>query len=198
MNNLPRHLVVQLLNRIAAGDDSAAGVLYAHYQNQIFAYAFRKTHNEADAEEITIDTFHVAFSKPLKYDGVCEFSTWLCGIARFKILACIRRTSERCATEVLVDDDTLDSISAPAQDVLELLASSEAAEIIRACMDKLPATHREAMYLAALEEDSVSEIANKMAIPEGTVKSRLYHAREKILRCLAAVRGNNGEGRDHV
>lgn len=198
MNNLPRERVVELLNQIAKGDDSAARTLYAHYQNQIFHYAFKRTHSEANAEEITIDTFQVAFSKPLQYDGICEFSTWLCGIAKYKILDSVRRTSERCAAEVSVDEETLDTLSPPVEDVLDLLTTAEAADMIRVCMDKLPAAHREAMYLVALEEDSLSEVASKMAIPEGTVKSRLFHAREKILRCLAAVRSDDKKGRRHV
>lgn len=198
MDNLPRTRVVELLNRIAKGDDSAARTLYAHYQNQIFRYAFKKTHNEADAQEITIDTLFVAFSKPHQYDGICEFSTWLCGIAKYKILDCVNQTIKRCAAEVITDEETLDSLAPPVEDVLDLVTSKESVSMIQICIDKLQPAQREAMYLTALEEDSVNEVAVKMAIPEGTVKSRLFHARLKVMRCLAAARGGLHDGGRHV
>lgn len=190
MNNLSRERVVELLNRVAKRDDSASSILYQHYQKQIFAYVYRKVHNEASADEITVDTFFVAFSKPQQYDGMCEFSTWLCGIAKYKILDFIRSTTELYGTEVPGDEEALSRASPPVEDALAGLASKEGTQMIMICIDKLPRPQREAMYLVALDEDSVGEIAIKMAIPDGTVKSRLFHAREKLIRCLSAMRGD--------
>lgn len=188
MHNLPRAEIRDLLNRIAEHDDQASRRLYSVYQPQLFAYVRFRVWSDMSAEEITVDSLFIAFSKPAAYNGLSEFSTWLCGIANRRILQWRRAM----ATEL-----ELVELSAEIEEthgdldwnVLTGLEHDEATEAILLCIDKLPAGQREAMYWTAVEEQGLAATSAEMEVPEGTLKSRLFHARQRIRDCLARALG---------
>lgn len=194
MRNLPRHEVRMLLNQIARGDDTAAARLYAAYQSLVYGYVRAQVWDDPHAvEEIVSDTLLVAFRKADAYTGVSEFSTWLCGIARNKVADWRRHTGRR--GEVIVDDpDAIDAAVAPGWGVLELIEERERGAALVECMDRLPDSQREALYWSAVEECGLEEVAARTGVPEGTVKSRLFHARRRVRECLERAFGGGFGG----
>lgn len=197
MKNLPRHEVRMLLNEIARGDDTAAARLYAAYQPGVFGYVRSQIWDDLQAvEEIVSDTLLVAFTRTDAYTGLSEFSTWLCGIARNKVADWRRRSGRR--GEVIVDDpDAVDGAAAPGWGVLELVEERERGEVLAECIDRLPDSQREALYWSAVEECGLEEVAARSGVPEGTVKSRLFHARRRVRECLERAFGGGLGGNEN-
>src|SRR5262245_41982504 len=82
--------VFALLQRMGKGDEAAVRELYLAYSRTIYAFALRRLRDAAEAEEIVVDTMHEVWRHPGRFRGDSKFSTWLLGIARFKLLSLIR------------------------------------------------------------------------------------------------------------
>ncbi|WP_348698387.1 RNA polymerase sigma factor [Duganella fentianensis] len=184
------------MNRIAQQDDQAARRLYGYYQPQLFGYIRFRVWNDMAAEEITLDTLFIAFDKSAAYNGLSEFSTWLCGIANKRILQW-RHSQALAPQTVELDDEELDDARGGEWDVLARFEHDEALQGILLCMDKLPDGQREALYWTAIEELSLAETSQRMEVAEGTLKSRLFHARQRIRNCLARAFGAEYPGVQH-
>lgn len=189
MKNLPREEVQYLLNRIAANDDTASRKLYAAYQSGLYAYVRFKVWDDGGAEEVVLDTLFTAFRKGASYNGMAEFSTWLCGIANNKIRDW-RRKNVKYIREIGSDGLTLiETALEPAWDVLSALEEQELGAALLECIDRLPESQRESVYWTAVENLSLEETGIKTETPTGTVKSRLFHARRTIRACLERAVG---------
>jgi RNA polymerase sigma-70 factor (ECF subfamily) len=197
MHNLPRQEVINLLNRIAAGDDKAGRKLYAAYRPGLLRYVLRKVWSVDCAEEICADTLYIAFRKTEAYQGSAEFSTWLCGIANMRILDW-RSRNGRAPPEVPLDGLGSEEEPSGEWNVLDLLEQAEVGEMIAACLDKLPEGQREAMYRVVVDDMGLAELSGQMQVAEGTLKSRLFHARQRIRDCLARALGSDYHGAKHV
>ena len=189
MRNLPRTEVKNLLNRIALDDDSASAKLYACYQPGLYAYVRYQVWDDGGAEEVTVDTLYAAFMKPEAYNGLSEFSTWLCGIANNKIRDWRRKNVKYLRETGDMDTELLDTLHEPGWDVFRLLEEREIGDALLECIDRLPDAQREAIYWTAVENCGVEETGMKVGAPGGTVKSRLFHARRSIRSCLERAVG---------
>lgn len=199
MHNLPRQDVIDLLNRIARGDDKASRKLYAAYRPGLYHYVLRQVWNVDCADEICADTLYIAFRKTDAYLGHAEFSTWLCGIANNRILDWRSRMA-RAPHEVPLEkaEEEVELAKRDEWNVLDLLEQAEVGEVIAACLDRLPDGQREAMYWVAVEDMGLAQLSAQMQVPEGTLKSRLFHARQRIRDCLARALGTDHHGAAHV
>jgi RNA polymerase sigma-70 factor (ECF subfamily) len=151
-------------------------------------------HNHADAEEITQDTFLRAHRNLPRFRGESSLATWLhriaVNLARNRYWYFFRR--RRHATLSLDcpigedGDSTLAELFAvdapnPAQEA----SREEFSALVADCMAKLDAPHREILALRNLQNQSYEEIAQKLGINPGTVKSRIARARERLRARLA-------------
>lgn len=177
--------ITALLNRIAQSDDKAATELYRLYYGYVYAYLRFKMGDELAAEEATQDVLLAVCRQPLSFRSQSKFTTWLCGIANNKA-ADRQRKAGRQLPMADVEDEVLESLPAPEADLVDQMADRQNAEAVRRCIERLPEKHREAVFLAYYEEASMDEIAERTQCPAGTVKSRLSHARAKLLDCLKA------------
>lgn len=188
MTDLPEKEIQSLLNRIAQGDDQAVSRLYLHYQRGLYAFIRMRVADDSDAEEILHDTFMVVIKKPLSFNATSKFSTWLCAIAKNKTLDWWRR-KERMTEMVGVEDDEIEAVPDEGLNMDALLEQEEVNQVLYACMERLKMEHREVIHYTYFEQESVESIAQKMECPAGTIKSRLYHARLKILECMKKAWG---------
>lgn len=196
MKDLPQKELQALLNQIGSGNNKAVETVFRHYQAALFAFIRLRIRDDSAAEEILNDTFMIAFRKTAQYDGTAEFKTWLCGIAKNVCGTWIRKQNSGMARAIVdVDDAVFDNIAAPDWDMVSRLESQEMDEILRECIDRLPTTHREAFFWTWFDEAPMEVVAERLACPLGTVKSRLFNARAKIADC---VRNAFGEGTPHV
>ena len=171
-----------LLDRIAKSDEAAFRKLYTAFSRKLYAYALRQLSDPSQAEEVVSDTLFEIWKNPTAFRGDAQFSTWLIGIARNKCLMAFR-SRKRDA-----DHDDIDEIADEIPDesgcAFDVLAQKQRHEGVQHCMGKLGDEHRECIHLVFYEGMSIGEIADIQQCPEGTIKTRLFHARKKLQNCL--------------
>lgn len=189
MNN---EQVAALLTRIATKQDqSAFRELYQAFSRRVFAYLLNMVNDHARAEEILVDTMHEVWRHPARFRGDSQFGTWLIGIARNKALMAYRA---RRPDEIHDDiDDIAETAPSETPDGYQVLAEKQRQEGVHHCMGKLSDEHRECMHLVFFDGLSISEVAEVQRCPEGTVKTRLFHARQKIKNCLKMLLQRDGD-----
>jgi RNA polymerase sigma-70 factor (ECF subfamily) len=164
-----------LISRIAAGDRLAMQVLYARHHVRVYRFVLRLVRNEATAEDLISEVFLDIWRQAGKFEGRSAASTWMLSIARFKALSTLRRRPED-----ELDDETAERIEDHADDPETTLAKKEKGSLLRQCLTKLSADHREIIDLVYYHEKSVEEVAEIVDIPEATVKTRMFYARKKL------------------
>lgn len=184
--------VLRLLARIGQGDEAAFRELYRAFSRRLFAYVIRKLGNEAQAEEIVADTLYEVWKAPERFRGDSLFSTWLIGIARNKVLMAFRSRKPDAVHEDL--DDIAEVVASEDAGAFELLAQRQRREGVQHCMERLTDDHREAIHLVFYEGMALAEVAQLQDCPENTVKTRLFHARQKLRNCLKLLLEREGGG----
>lgn len=177
--------VNQLLVRIGREDQAAFRQLYKAFSRKVYAYVLNMLNDHARAEEVVADTLYEVWRHPDRFRGESKFSTWLLGIARRKALMVYRA---RRPDELHGDlDDIAETTAADTPEPYAELAGKQRREGVQHCMGKLSEEHRECLHLVFYEGMGVAEVAEIQNCPEGTVKTRLFHARKKIKNCLEAL-----------
>jgi RNA polymerase sigma-70 factor (ECF subfamily) len=184
--------VLRLLARIGQADEAAFRELYRAFSRRLYAYVLRQLGDPAQAEEIVADTLYEIWKAPARFRGDSQFSTWLIGIARNKVLMAFRsRKSDRPHEDI---DEVAETVASEDAGAFDLLAQRQRRDGVRHCMDRLSEDHRECVHLVFYEGYSLAEVAQVQSCPEGTVKTRLFHARQKLKKCLAMMLQREGEG----
>jgi RNA polymerase sigma-70 factor, ECF subfamily len=182
--------VKRLLQRIGREDQAAFRALYKAFSRKVFAYVLNMLNDHARAEEVVADTLYEVWRHPDRFRGDSQFGTWLIGIARNKALMVYRA---RRPDEVHADiDDIAEVTAADTPDGFAELAGKQRQEGVQHCMGKLSDEHRECLHLVFYEGMGVAEVSEVQGCPEGTVKTRLFHARQKIKNCLQSLLRSEG------
>lgn len=189
ISDLPLHEIRSLLNRIALKDDKALTELYLHYQRSLYAFAKNRTGNDDLAGEVVQETFLAVFTKPDRFDFSSKFSTWLCAIAAHKAADVLRKQGRYWSSNVELDDQMIETLPSENLDVLDRMEEDERDEILRECIERLSSDQRESMLLAYHQGASIEEIADIQKTPQGTAKTRLFHARKKVQDCVRRAYG---------
>jgi RNA polymerase sigma-70 factor (ECF subfamily) len=184
--------VLRLLDRIKQGDEAAFRELYRAFSRRLYAYVIRKLGNEAQAEEIVSDTLYEVWKAPARFRGESQFSTWLIGIARNKVLMAFRSRKPDAVYEDL--QEIAEVVASEDAGAFELLAQRQRREGVQHCMERLSEDHREAIHLVFYEGMALAEVAQVQDCPENTVKTRLFHARQKLRNCLKLLLEREGGG----
>jgi RNA polymerase sigma-70 factor, ECF subfamily len=182
--------VFQLLERIAKRDEKAFRELYEAFSTKIYAYALNQVKHPSKAEEIVADTLYDIWRNPLAFRGDSQFSTWLVGIARHKILGAFRRDRHEAEQDDI--DELEDQLEADEASGFDLLADKQRREGVQQCLEKLPEEMRECMHLVFYEGYTLAEIAALQVVPEGTVKTRVFRARDRLRTCLRLLLEREG------
>jgi RNA polymerase sigma-70 factor (ECF subfamily) len=182
--------VLRLLERIGQRDEAAFRELYRGFSRRLYAYVLRQLGEPAQAEEIVADTLYEVWRAPAKFRGDSQFSTWLIGIARNKVLMAFR--SRKPDQQHDGPRDVADSIAPTTRAPFELLAQQQRHEGVRHCMDACRTTIANASTWCSTRGLSLAEVASLQACPEGTVKTRLFHARNKLKTCLKLLLQREG------
>jgi RNA polymerase sigma-70 factor, ECF subfamily len=178
----------QLVERTLAGDDRAFELLVLKYQRRIQRLIARMVRDTNLVEDIAQETFIRAYRALHQFRGEAQFYTWLYRIAvntakktllDLKHDPLVTEASLRPAGE---DDETFRPAHEPMTDETPetLLAASEIAAAVQAALEALPADLRQAVTLREIEGLSYEDIAVVMSCPVGTVRSRIFRAREAI------------------
>jgi len=173
-----------LVTRVRAGDKHAFDLLVTKYQARIVKLVGRFVRNTSDAEDVTQEAFIKAYRAIGRFRGDSAFYTWLYRIAintaKNYLVAQDRRTPvgglESAEPEVMERDARFKDLDTPENNVL----SDEIRSTLLGAIDALPNDLRTAVTLRELEGLSYEEIADAMECPIGTVRSRIFRAREAI------------------
>ena len=178
-----------LVERVQAGERQAFDLLVSKYQRRLLRLVVRIVHDPAEAEDVVQETFIKAFRALHHFRGDAAFYTWLYRIgintAKNYLVTQNRRApvspqTAADAAEALGAGDGPRDINTPES----MLASKQIAETVNAAMDALPVDLRTAILLREIEGLSYEEISDIMSCPIGTVRSRIYRAREVIAEKL--------------
>jgi RNA polymerase sigma factor (sigma-70 family) len=170
-----------------AGEPEAVRQVYRSYGPTVFAVAHRMLGDRSLAEEATQQTFVQAWKAASRFDAGRELGPWLTTIARRVAIDLYRRESRRATAplEAVAPDDPAIVTLPPGVDQV-----SDAWEVRRA-VDSLPADEREVVRLQHLEGHTHAEIADRLGVPLGTVKSRSHRAHQRLAARLAHLRGDD-------
>ncbi|RZI90355.1 MAG: RNA polymerase sigma factor RpoE [Variovorax sp.] len=185
----PGEVDFQLVQRTVAGDQKAFELLVIKYQRRIERLIGRMVRDVDLVEDIAQETFIRAYRALHQFRGDAQFYTWLYRIAvntAKKALVDMKRdpTISESALRPGSDDD--DETYRPGNEPISdetpetVLAANEIARVVEAAMEALPAELRQAVTLREIEGLSYEEIAEVMNCPIGTVRSRIFRAREAI------------------
>jgi RNA polymerase sigma-70 factor (ECF subfamily) len=186
LNELSAQKITELLNQVAQGDDEAATRLYRHYHGRVYAYVRHQIADEGDAEEIVHNVFLSLFRRPQGYRGDALFSTWLFAVAKNELGDLLRKQGGGPAVRVL-DDDIAQSSSVTEWDFVARFEDCERSRALQNCLDALPREQKEVIFLVFYEGLGLHAVAQRQKCPAGDVKSRLFHARRRLLDCMSRM-----------
>jgi RNA polymerase sigma-70 factor, ECF subfamily len=178
--------VKQLLTEIARANEPAFCELYREFSRRVYAYALNQLRDSSRAEEVVIDTMHDVWRNAASFRGESLFSTWLIGIARNHVLMAFRTRDRREKPDLTDDiDDFSETLEDKQLSTFDVISNNETSLQIMHCLNTLNPNQRESIHLVFYEGWSLSEVATHTRTPEGTVKTRLHHARKKLGDCLS-------------
>jgi RNA polymerase sigma-70 factor (ECF subfamily) len=173
-----------LLDLVAAGNQNAFEELYRLLSRRVYAFVRRMIENSEAADEIMVDTMYEVWRTAGRFRGDSRVTTWILGIARNKVLMAMRSNPKGQHEDI---EDFADILDSDTPDAFAVLAEKQTQEVIQRCMQRLSEKHRECVHLTHFEDMSMPEVAATLGIPEGTVKSRLSHARAQLAACVASM-----------
>lgn len=168
-----------LLAQIAQGSEAALVQFYQTFESRIFAFANIRLRDSDETGDLLNDVMWEVWRGAKTFQGRSSVTTWVFGIAHHKIIDRLRR-SGRHLTEQL--EETASEPST--QNLDEILLQKQLGKHIHHCMAKLTPHHRQTVHLAFFEDLSYREIGEITGSPEGTIKARMFHAKQALKRCL--------------
>lgn len=177
-----------LLDQARAGDAEAFGEICRLHGTRLLRQAFVLCGDLALAEDLAQDTLLEAWRSLHRYQGRCQFFTWLCAILLNRYRNVRRKNWFWSVTAP--DDGEGDDLGRPtvadhAAQPDHAVESSEQAALVWQCIKALPARHQQVIYLRFYVDDSLEGIAAALDCSVGTVKSRLFHALDKLRKMNA-------------
>lgn len=176
----------ELVKRVQKGDRSAFEVLFLRYQHKIHGLVGRFVHAPEEVEDVVQEAFIKAYRALPRFRGESAFYTWLYRIAVNTAKNYLASRSRRPqAVDLTVEEaETMESLDVPKEreDPESLLRRDQLKQAIDEAIAALPEDLRSAVTLRELDGLSYEQIATVMDCPVGTVRSRIFRAREEIER----------------
>jgi RNA polymerase sigma-70 factor (ECF subfamily) len=179
-------LVRQILE---SANRAAYSQLMDEYFEKVYSRMLKMTGQPGDAEDLTMEAFNKAFSKLDQYTSEFAFSTWLYRIAKNNCIDYLRRNKKDNDTMVNQQDagvgiaahELANQLPSPEQ----LMINRQETRLLREIVDTLHPKYKDIIKLHYFNELSCEEIAHQLDLPEGTVKVRLYRARELLYNIMS-------------
>jgi len=171
------------------GDQRAFQVLFKKYRDMVARLVFSIVKDESLVEDISQDVFVLIYKNLPKFRGDSALKTWIYRIAVNESL----RGLSRAKRWTLVEDPETEFQKFPSTIVVlnqggdspeRLVLEGERREMVQSALEELKPAHRVALTLYYMEDMDVREMSEVLEIPEGSVKSRLYYAREGLKKAL--------------
>ena len=172
----------QLLDGIRARDSAALRALFQRYHRRVFHFVLRRLGDPGLAEEVVADVFFEVWRSVDQFAGASRPSTWIYGIAHFKSSSAHRdRSRFKRAAVVPTNVESLHRV-ADDRHADDRLQAREELRIVHRVLSSLPEDQRTVLELAVIEGLPYDEIADRLGVPEGTIKTRVSRARVRLRR----------------
>jgi RNA polymerase sigma-70 factor (ECF subfamily) len=177
--------IISQIEKAKKGDQAAFTFLLDFYWNDVYGFMLKRTENETNAEDITIETFSKAFDKIESYNPEFQFNTWLIAIAKNVHIDLLRKKKSSLFVEISEDDShqayTIADTSPSAEDMLIIEQNlSRLLQFIKA----LKPHYQEVIQLRYFQEMSYQEIADKIGEPLSNVKIKLLRAKKLLAEII--------------
>ena len=173
-------------DRMARGDQDALGEIYDRHGRLVYSLAFRIVRDQSDAEDVVQEVFSQAWRQAARYDAARgSVLGWLLTLTRSRSIDRLR--GRRSRPEPAGDEGLLNAIPDPAAPADIQAASLAQATQVRAALEGLSVLQRVAIELAFYEGLTHAEIAERLELPLGTVKTRIRQGLLKLRELLAGA-----------
>jgi RNA polymerase sigma-70 factor (ECF subfamily) len=184
-----REVDQELVARVQRGDKQAFGLLVSKYQRKLARLLMRLIRDPAEVEDVAQETFIKAYRALPSFRGDSAFYTWLYRIGVNTAKNYLVSQGRRAPTSTDFDSEEAEGFDEGEQlrdnnTPERLLQSKQVGETVNAAMDALPEELRTAIMLREIEGLSYEDIARIMECPIGTVRSRIFRAREAVAEKL--------------
>ncbi|MEL6608823.1 MAG: RNA polymerase sigma factor [Pseudomonadota bacterium] len=170
-----------LIAGIVQGDKAAMRALFLRHHAGLVAFLIGRGADRSEVDDVVQDAMLDVWRSASAFAGRSSVKTWVYTIARNKLI-----DRQRKGRGVSYVDEVPDVADTDPDPECALAASQEAGRV-RACLDGLSPPQRSVIRLAFFEDLTYGEIAEVEAVPVGTIKTRVYHAKQLLLRCLSAL-----------
>ncbi|WP_427454427.1 RNA polymerase sigma factor [Litorimonas sp. WD9-15] len=155
--------------------------IYSRHAGPLTGFAKRCLAHEADADDIVHETMMEVWRRPERFEGRSSLKSWMFAIARFKSYDRNRKSGRTVLSDM--EDSRVCEDALPS----DALAASQDASRVRAAMNTLSEPHRRALHLSFFEDMTYKEIAEVEGCPVGTIKTRILHAKRKMITVLGQM-----------
>lgn len=186
----------KLVKRAKKGDSRAFDLLVLKYQGRVAQLVSRYLNNAAEVEDVTQEAFIKAYRALPNFRGDSAFYTWLYRIAANAAKNHLVALGRRPSSDMALDDSEVFDVPGPLKDHEspdEVIMGQQLEMLISRTIEELPVELRAALTLREFEGLSYEEIADVLECPIGTVRSRIFRAREAIdVKVAQQLQGNEG------
>ena len=174
--------IEDLIQRCLSGDQRAWELIVQQYWRKVFNIAYKFVGKHDEAEDLTQDIFLKIFRSLSTFDRRANFQTWLISVSRNLCIDHYR--SVRKERETIDRDVDANELSPTSHDPgpIAALEQRDRVTLLRHALAELPDTLRTAVLMRDIQELSYQEIADRLHLPEGTVKSRINRGRTELAR----------------
>ena len=178
----------ELIDEAIDGNEASYGIIMERYKNSLHGIIYRMVRNQEETQDLVQEAFIKAYKALRTFNKQYSFSTWL-----FKIASnnCIDHLRKKRLSTISIDapietmdgsitQDIPDSTYNPEKDIIR----NEVINTIHHTIDQLPKKYREVINLRHKQDKSYEEIATELELPIGTVKARIFRAREILKKSL--------------
>ena len=169
----------EILARVANGDVTAMRTLYLRHSEALQRFVASRLRDKFEVADVVHNTMLEVWRSAGRFEGRSNVRSWIFSIARFKTIDHIRKQSR---TELAEPDE---GVADETPDAETVIAASQDAARVRDCVEKLAERQRVAVHLAFYEDMTYTEIAEVEKVPQGTIKTRIFHAKKLLMRCLS-------------
>lgn len=184
----------ELIERCLRGDQVAWEQIVKQHWRKVFNVAYKFVGSHEQAEDLTQDIFLKIFKSLETFDRRANFQTWLISVSRNLCIDHYRSVrKERMTIDREVTSEDVSPVSTTTSP-LAALEQRDLAALLRTALQGLPQSLRMAVLLRDIQELSYQEIADRLRLPEGTVKSRINRGRRELARQIQRLR-DEADGR---
>ncbi|MFZ4105552.1 RNA polymerase sigma factor [Flavobacterium sp.] len=173
--------IISYIENAKNGDQVAFTYLLDHYWNEVYGFMLKRTENETDSEDITIETFSKAFDKLATYNPEFQFNTWLIAIAKNVHIDLLRKKKSNIFIDITDEEDkqaqNIADSSPSAED--EIITEQNLARLLHFIKELKP-HYQEVIQLRYFQEMSYQEIAEQLQEPLSNVKIKLLRAKKLL------------------